>query len=430
MVKYYFLLLLSIPGTLSAQITLIYKDVKMLSKSVNSDYEESMPLLSPDGTTLYFTRFLSPANKGGEYSGTDVWMSRYDVTKFDWGRPDNTKIENTPGNNAVVGIAAKGDMVYLQNTVASRDVFGIYFSKKVGNQWTQPELIPMKGLASEGFLGIYVSPDFDVIFLSMKGNDSRGEEDLYISIKNVTGQWSEPKNLGATINTTGFEISPFLSADKTKLYFSSSGHAGQGDADIFVSERQYGSWEVWSQPKNLGQEVNSKKFDAYFSSYGDSVFYFSSNRAGKMSDIYQGKIIIDDGKKDQMKVDSLVNQTKDLLNQLRTSTKSMVNFEGSKNLISFDDNVSRVQADSEEMLEGYANYMTKNVGVRLFLEYDSRAMDVTKAQQKLTQDRIRRIKQILKSYGIAESRIIISSAWASTKPDNVRRNAVQLSILR
>lgn len=430
MVKYIFILLLIIPGMLSAQVTLIYQDVKVLSKAVNSEYEESMPLLSPDGTTLYFTRFLSPENKGGEYSGTDVWASRYDVTKLDWGKPSNTKIENTPGNNAVVGVSAKGDLIYLQNTVASRDVFGIYFSKKMGNGWSRQELIPMKGLASEGFLGIYVSPDFDVIFLSMKGSDSRGEEDLYISLKSVTGQWSEPRNLGATINTAGFEISPFLSADKTKLYFASSGHPGQGDADIFVSERQYGSWEVWSQPKNLGSDVNSKKFDAYFSSYGDSTFYLTSNRAGKMSDIYQGRIVVDDGKEKQMKLDSLVNQTKDLLNQLRTSTKSMVNLETSKNLVVFDDNAARIGADSEELIEAYANYLVKNVGARLFVEYDARAMDATKSQQKLTGDRVRRLKQIFKSYGVAESRVILSSAWSSTQPDNVRRNSVQLSILR
>ncbi|RAW01359.1 PD40 domain-containing protein [Pseudochryseolinea flava] len=430
MVKYAIIFLLLIPGIASAQVTLIYNDVKVLSKAVNSDYEESMPLLSPDGTTLYFTRFLSPENKGGEFSGTDVWTSRYDVTKLDWGKPNNTKIENTPGNNVVVGVGNKGDVIYLQHTVASRDVFGIYFSKKVGNEWSRPELVPMKGLASEGFLGIYVSPEFDVIFLSMKGSDSRGEEDLYISLKSVTGQWSEPKNLGTTINTTGFEISPYLSSDKTKLYFSSNGHAGQGDADIFVSERQYGSWEVWSPPKNLGPAVNSKKFDAYFSMYGDSTFFFTSNRAGKMSDIYRGSITIDDGKKEQMKLDSLVNQTKDLLNQLRTSTKSMVNLETSKNLIVFDDNTARIAADSEDLIETYANYLNKNVKARVFVEYDSRAMQATKAQQKLTDDRIRRLKQILKSYGVAESRVVMSSAWASTQPDNVRRNSVQLSILR
>jgi outer membrane protein OmpA-like peptidoglycan-associated protein len=421
--------LLMLPGFAIGQ-TLIFKDVTKLSTSVNSEYEESMPLLSPDGTTLYFTRFLSPYNSGGAYSGTDVWTSRYDVTKLDWSKADNSKIENNAGNNAVVGISSRGDMVYLQNTIASRDVYGIHFSKKIGNTWTRPELIPVDGIASEGFLGLYVSPDFDVIFISMKGPDSRGEEDLYISLKNGVGEWSEPKNLGTTINTKGFEISPYLSADKTRLYFASNGHPGQGDADIFVSERQYGSWEVWSIPKNLGNEINSNKFDAYFSIYGDSLCLFASNRNGKMSDIYRSKIIVDDGKKDQMKVDSLVNQTKDLLQQLRTSTKSAAGVADGKTLVQFQDNASRVQDSSEETLEAFADYLLKNVSAKVFVEYDSRAMESSRAQQMLTQERIRRVRQILKSYGVAESRVVVSSALSSTQPDQIRRNSVLLSIIK
>lgn len=420
---------LLLPGFVMGQ-TLVFKDVTKLSSAINSEYEEAQPLLSPDGTTLYFTRFLSPLNKGGEYSGTDVWTSRYDVTKMDWSKADNSKIENTSGNNAVIGISPKGDMIYMQNTVATRDVYGIYFSKKSGSTWTRPELIPMKGIASEGFLGLYVSPDFDVIFISMKGSDSRGEEDLYVSLKNGAGEWSEPKNLGATINTRGFEISPFLSADKTKLYFSSSGHPGQGDADIFVSERQYGSWEVWSVPKNLGPVINSNKFDAYFSIYGDSVCFFASNRGGKMSDIYRGKVTIDYGKKEQMKVDSLVNETKDLLQQLRTSTSGVTNVSDGKTLIQFDDNAARIQSASENVIEAFADYLTKNVGHKVFVEYDGRAMESTKSQQMLIQDRIRRLKQLFKSYGVAESRVVVSSALSSTQPDRIRRNSALLSIIR
>jgi hypothetical protein len=429
MVKWCWIIFTLLPAVVLAQ-TLQYGEPRKLSKAINSDFEESLPLLSPDRTTLYFTRLLSPENKGGQYSGTDVWISRYDVTKLDWSKADNGKVENSPGNNAVVGISAKGDVIYLQNTVASRDVYGIYFSKKIGNTWTRPELIPVKGMAPDGFLGMHISPDFDVIFLSMKGTDSRGEEDLYVSIKNGAGEWSPPKNLGATINTKGFEISPFLSADKQRLYFSSNGHPGHGDADIFVSERQYGSWEVWSVPQNLGPAINSARFDAYFSIYGDSLSFFASNRGGKWSDIYQSRITIDDGKKEQLKIDTLVNETQQLLDQLRTSTKSITNITDTKTLIMFDDNVSRVQTASEEKLEGYVDYLLKNVKAKLLVEYDSRAMDVTKSQQLVTQDRIRRIKQLLKSYGIAEPRIVISGGLVSTQPDQIRRNSVQVSIIR
>ena len=429
MVKWFSIVLFCVPGFLAGQI-LQFEQPRKLSTAVNSEYEESMPLLSPDRKTLFFTRLLSPKNKGGQYSGTDVWISRYDVTKIDWSNADNSHFENTSGNNTVIGVSAKGDRVFVQNTTASRDVNGIYFSKKSGNTWTDPELIPLKGIPSEGFLGLYVSPDLDVIFLSMKGVDSRGEEDLYISIKNPAGDWAEPKNLGPTINTRGFEISPYLSTDKKRLYFASNGHPGQGDADIFVSERQYGSWEVWSPPKNLGKEVNSPKFDAYFSIYGDSLCFFASNRGGKMSDIYQSKIKVDDGKNNQLKVDSLVNQTKELLEQLRTSTKTLTSLAESKTLIMFDDKVSRVQAASEDALETYADYLMKNVKTRLFVEYDGRAMNATPALQTLTQDRIRRVRQILKSYGVTENRIVVSSTMVSTQSDQVRRNSVQLSIAK
>jgi hypothetical protein len=96
--------------------------------------------------------------------------------------------------------------------------------------------------------------------------------------------------MGATLNTGGFEISPFLSADKKKLYFASNGRKGEGDADIYSSDRLYNSWETWSVPVNLGKVVNSPKFDAYFSIYGDSVAYFASNRASEFADLYQVKV--------------------------------------------------------------------------------------------------------------------------------------------
>jgi outer membrane protein OmpA-like peptidoglycan-associated protein len=250
-----------------------------------------MPLLSPDGATLYFTRFMHPSNTGGKYSGTDVWVSTFDAARRGWQKSDNRKVSfNNRGSQAVVGISAKGDVLYLLNTSSTKKINGIYFSKLLSSGWTAPELVPVEGIDSQGFFSPYVSPDFDVIIFSMKGADSRGQEDLYVSTKNANGLWSKPKNMGPTINTSGFEISPFLSADKKRLYFSSDGHPGKGDADVFYSDRMYDNWETWSAPKNLGEPINTKGFDAYFSLYGDSVAFFASNREGKFSDIYRSSV--------------------------------------------------------------------------------------------------------------------------------------------
>lgn len=266
-----------------------FQEPERLPSAINTEEEEIMPMLSPNGRTLYFNRVLYTENVGGKYSGSDIWISKFDGAY--WKKSTNNTLPvNSKENDAVVGIGADGKVIYIMKASASKRLNGIYFSRQVGDTWTSPELIPISGLDNHGFSSFYVSPDFDVIFVSMEGKDSRGQEDLYVSLKDASGEWSKPRNLGPTINTSGFEMSPFLSADKRYLYFSSNGHQGLGDADIFCSERLYNSWETWSIPRNLGKTVNSPSFDAYFTIYGDSISYFSSNRQSKLSNIYVSRI--------------------------------------------------------------------------------------------------------------------------------------------
>lgn len=261
-----------------------------LPASINTEYEEAFPLLSPDGKTLYFSRMLYPNNEGGKFSGADIWLSSVDQ-RNSWSKAISGRSLNDNGNNAVVGINASGETIYLLNTNSFQKPQGIYFSKRSGNGWNSPELIPIEGLDPKGFLSFYVSPDYEVIFISMRASDSRGEEDLYVSTKNSSGKWSKPKNLGSSVNTSGYEMSPFLSADKKRLYFASNGHKGFGDADIFYCERLYNSWDTWSTARNLGEKINTKNFEGYFSIYGDSIAYFSSNRGGKYADIFKVKLV-------------------------------------------------------------------------------------------------------------------------------------------
>lgn len=279
------------PGSMFGQ-GLEFDQVRKLPSAVSSPGEESLPLLAPDGATLFFTRSLYAGNIGGKFSGMDIWYAK--AGPEGWTNPTHELLPpgiNNKGHNALVGISPDGKERYFLNAAVNHRIEGIYVSSRINDYWTRPQFVPIPGIDNQTFLGAFVSPDFDVIILSMKGADSRGEEDLYFSVKNSTGQWSVPKNMGTTLNTSGFEISPFLSSDKTRLYFASNGHKGEGDADIFYSERLYNSWETWSVPVNLGAGVNSKKFDAYFSIYGDSIAYFASNRDGNFSDLFQVKVV-------------------------------------------------------------------------------------------------------------------------------------------
>jgi hypothetical protein len=291
MVRSVMAILLLASLAVSAQ-NLYFGKAEKLSSKINSPGEETFPLLAADGQTLFFTKALSVRNTGGKFTGSDIWSSQFDTKAGDWIAADNKAFAfNDKGTNIVIGLSRSGDVLYSINASSNRKFSGISFSKKTSSGWTHAEPITIPGIQSFEYIGAFVSPDFDVIFLSMKGADSRGEEDLYISVKNAKGEWSPPKNLGASINTTGFEISPYLSPDKNRLYFSSNGYNGFGDADIYYCDRLYNSWEAWSTPKNLGKAVNSSGFDAYFSTYGDTLAYFSSNRDGDLSDIYRIKLV-------------------------------------------------------------------------------------------------------------------------------------------
>jgi hypothetical protein len=290
--------MVSVFATRSQQ--LVFTPPVKLPSTVNSAAEEAMPLLSQDGRKLYFGRSLFTDNEGGEYAGQDIWVSEY--VSGSWRKASNVQSVNNRNNNSVVGMSKDGKTFYFVNASPFQKMNGIYATREIERARTiRPELISIPGIDNQDFIGFYVSPDLDVIFLSMKASGN-GSEDLYYSIKEQNGYWIKPRSLGATINTSGFEISPFLSADKKRLYFSSNGHPGSGDADIFYSERLYDSWETWSVPVNLGNTVNSDKFDAYFSIYGDTLAFFASNREGKYADLYQttatqGKTILGKGER-------------------------------------------------------------------------------------------------------------------------------------
>jgi hypothetical protein len=274
--------------------SLEFSNVTKLPPTINSSGEESMPLLSPDQSRLYFIRSVYDGNTGGKYAGQDIWVSEKKSDKWTTASNDLNML-NGRENDVLIGMKKDGRTLYTFRSTPSEKLEGIYFTTMVNNRWTSPAFVPIEGIDNDDFIGMFVSPDYDVLFISMKASDSRGEEDLYISLKEKSGAWTTPRNLGPTINTPGFEISPFLSPDKKRLFFASNGHEGFGDADLFYCERLYNSWETWSSPINLGPLVNSKKFDAYLSIYGDSVAYFVSNRDQQLSDIYRATVKVDPG---------------------------------------------------------------------------------------------------------------------------------------
>ncbi|MCF6360527.1 MAG: OmpA family protein [Cyclobacteriaceae bacterium] len=242
-----------------------------LSNNVNSPYTEFKPLLSPNGRTLYFSRKNHPDNIGGVTDGEDIWYSEMD-SAGEWkeavniGRPLNNEKPNyicsvTPDGNSVVLLLGNQYNEKKQDRMTA----GVSISTKEGDEWTPPfNLIIENDYNYNEKSNYFLANNRQVLLLSVERDDSYGARDLYVSFFKEDSTWSEPKNLGKQINTAGDDASPFLAADDKTLYYSTNGLGGYGGQDIYVSKRLDDTWTNWSQAQNLGPDINSPKEDLFF----------------------------------------------------------------------------------------------------------------------------------------------------------------------
>ncbi len=261
---------------------------EQLPPSVNSSAEESLPLVAPDGT-LYFTRTFHSGNSGGQ----DIWTSASSGDQF--AEAKNLKKFNNSGNNVVVGIAKNGKRFYFLNhkSGGKKSTAGVsYADYDTGSDsWSQTVQVTIPELVVEGdFYSAYVSPNENYILWSIPGTGESASNDLFVSLSPDAGSsWSAPKWLGSIINTGDDEISPYYDESRKLLFFSSKGHDGMGDYDIFFSRRLDDSWLTWTSPQPA-TNLNSTGFDAYYFSQPDGTVYFSSNRGDTLSNIFVSQI--------------------------------------------------------------------------------------------------------------------------------------------
>ncbi|MDF2454117.1 MAG: yiaD [Cytophagaceae bacterium] len=249
---------------------------KSLGPNVNSPINDSAPLISPDGSKLFFSREIQGAHN------SDIWVATR-TKEGEWskavsiGAPLNNKVFNS-----VISCSPDNKSVLLLNTYAADGSYkGCCFSISDfnGSTWSVPRDAVIENLNGYGkWLDASLSVDNSTMLLSIQRPGSLGYNDLYVSFYNDLGRWQEPINLGPSINTIFNEAAPFLAADNKTLYFCSTGYPGYGNQDIFMSRRLDDSWTNWSTPVNLGPTVNSVGFDAFFSiAANDATAYLVSN---------------------------------------------------------------------------------------------------------------------------------------------------------
>ncbi|HUH73043.1 MAG TPA: OmpA family protein [Chitinophagales bacterium] len=262
-----------------------------LGPGVNSPYHDMLPIISPDGKTLYFARKKSPENFGVEKKD-DIYVSQRQASGM-WSKAYNIGAPlNTDEHNFVCAISPDGNTMYLANKYDYRtESQGVAVSQRQKNgTWSKPKPLNISNMYNKSKFACYhLSIDEKVLVMAIEREDTYGDMDLYVSFRYADGNWSEPMNMGKDLNTAGAEASVFIAADGKTLYFSSNGHAGYGDFDMFMSKRLDNTWKNWSTPVNLGSKINTPGMDIYYTIPASGEYaYYSSERTGYgYSDIFR-----------------------------------------------------------------------------------------------------------------------------------------------
>jgi outer membrane protein OmpA-like peptidoglycan-associated protein/tetratricopeptide (TPR) repeat protein len=207
-------------------------------RKINSKFNESTPVFTQDGKTMYFTRNNYLEGKRGRDVNKNTLLKLYKAT-----------IDNEGQWNNVTELSFSSNEYSVAHPALSRDEKTLYFAS------------------------------------DMPG--SYGQSDLFKVKINDDGTFGSPENLGPEVNTEGRETFPFIS-NENELYFASDGRPGLGGLDVFVAKIEVDNSFYGIQ--NVGEPINSNQDDfAFFINSKNRNGFFTSNREGGKGydDIYR-----------------------------------------------------------------------------------------------------------------------------------------------
>ena len=212
------------------------------SAIIDGEYQEAMPLImdwnnkkrtgavtiTPNQSKIYFVGidFIDSYGRGDIYSS--------DFVDNEWAKPVNLgNIVNTSTMESQPCISADGKELYFVRYSRTYESTDIYCSQLYQGKWTNPK--PIISANSKGNeMSPFIHPDGNTLYFASDGIPGMGGYDIFMCKKIDRGEWSEPVNLGYPINSDKNEISFVVSTDGKKGYISTDRDGGMGGYDIYV----------------------------------------------------------------------------------------------------------------------------------------------------------------------------------------------------
>ncbi len=254
-----------------------------LVTGISTKHSEYLPYISPDETKFLFTR-TQPNQSIDKVYASDKEKEVFCIAEiksngaFNEGSPMEYPFNQNANEGGACLTIDNKHLYYTQTRMegGAQPNTDIYFSDYVDDAWTPIKKMPAINHPVFWDSQPSVSSDGNTIIFVSDRPGGMGKTDLYMTTRDPkTRAWGAPVNLGPPINTPEMELCPFLHSDSETLYFSSDGHDGFGDLDIFFVRRDVNG--KWKTPENIGSPINTENKDAGFIVSTDGKYgYFCS----------------------------------------------------------------------------------------------------------------------------------------------------------
>lgn len=262
-------------------------DAFVSSMSINSEGNETHPVLTADGQILFFSSDRARSN-GSNHGRVDpnTKTHYFDIYRTElqqdstWEEPEylNMGIRN---HAKVIGSDAFGQKLIVQDDDGW--THELKTTELWERGWTVAEPFYLdRTIPNEGEIVFF--PNKNRLIASVKMRRGEGGFDLFESALDAEGRWSKLKSLGTRVNTWGDEITPFVAADGVTVFFASNGLQSMGGLDVYRTTRNAGGG--WTEPEHLGAPINSVDDDmAFVIGAKGEVGYLASRRDVKRGDL-------------------------------------------------------------------------------------------------------------------------------------------------
>lgn len=273
----------------------IHNRIKSLN-TLNSEFDESNPLVSLDGNTIIFSsNKIRGVNESSNEKIFDIKTGKHYLDIYiayknlndEWIHTELMSGSKTTTNEVGIGHSEDLEKLFFSNgEFDSKKISPVRYSTK------KREFYSIKyftDFTDFNISSIHISKNNRFMIFSSNKTGGYGGEDLWFSEKKENEKWGKPINMGSTINTVHDEISPFLHSDGITLFYSSNNEKSIGGYDVFVSKKNEAN--VWQVGENLGIPINTVFDEKYFSTSTDGTTgYYQSKNNKENTDIFSVNI--------------------------------------------------------------------------------------------------------------------------------------------